>query len=302
MPVASETGLASVGRRLVERLGGRWIGRGGLCRCPAHDDHSPSLSIRLGSYGLLYHCFAGCDVRDVLREIRRLDHRALATGQMQAPSTHEPETRMLGRLRSLWDEAVPVLGSPAERYLTSRRLHPPAAGLRFHARVPLGRRAALRFRPAMLGAVCEGQQLVALQRTFLTVDGSALAGDLHPARRMLGLPGRGLLRLCRASKRLGLAEGIETAMSAMRYLDLPVWATLGAKRIPFVEIPFGVRCLVILADDDVAGRRAAARAAEAHAAPGRSIIRWWPGRGHNDWNDRLLAEGEGVGDRVRHEA
>ncbi len=43
-------------------------GRGHLARCPAHDDHNPSLSIREGDDGrVLVHCFAGCDARDVAR-------------------------------------------------------------------------------------------------------------------------------------------------------------------------------------------------------------------------------------------
>lgn len=34
-------------------------------RCPAHNDHSPSLSIRKGEKGILLHCFAGCDLASI---------------------------------------------------------------------------------------------------------------------------------------------------------------------------------------------------------------------------------------------
>lgn len=41
---------------------GRWI-----ARCPAHEDRSPSLSIRQSDSGaILIHCFAGCDVHAVV--------------------------------------------------------------------------------------------------------------------------------------------------------------------------------------------------------------------------------------------
>ncbi len=40
-----------------------------LARCPAHDDRSPSLSIRQARDWILVHCFAGCDTRDVLAAI-----------------------------------------------------------------------------------------------------------------------------------------------------------------------------------------------------------------------------------------
>lgn len=34
-------------KAIVEALGGIWRGTRGECRCPAHDDHGPSLSVRL---------------------------------------------------------------------------------------------------------------------------------------------------------------------------------------------------------------------------------------------------------------
>ena len=38
-----------------------------MARCPAHDDHSPSLSIRESETGkLLLFCFAGCETESVL--------------------------------------------------------------------------------------------------------------------------------------------------------------------------------------------------------------------------------------------
>jgi len=44
---------------------GRWI-----ARCPAHDDRTPSLSIReLDDGRILLHCFSGCSVHDVLSAV-----------------------------------------------------------------------------------------------------------------------------------------------------------------------------------------------------------------------------------------
>lgn len=38
-----------------------------LCRCPSHEDRSPSLSLRQADDGrILVHCFAGCSTDDVL--------------------------------------------------------------------------------------------------------------------------------------------------------------------------------------------------------------------------------------------
>lgn len=58
---------------------GRWV-----ARCPAHEDRSPSLSIREVEDRTLLHCFAGCEVHDVLAAVgltladlfdKPLDHR-----------------------------------------------------------------------------------------------------------------------------------------------------------------------------------------------------------------------------------
>jgi hypothetical protein len=57
---------------IVARLGGHWNGRYALVPCPAHEDRTPSLSIRQGQHSILVHCFAGCDGGDVMRAIRHV--------------------------------------------------------------------------------------------------------------------------------------------------------------------------------------------------------------------------------------
>jgi len=53
-------------REIAQALGGHKIAGGWLARCPAHDDRTPSLSIIDGRCGRpIFHCFAGCDWRDV---------------------------------------------------------------------------------------------------------------------------------------------------------------------------------------------------------------------------------------------
>jgi putative DNA primase/helicase len=73
----------------------RRSGRSYQARCPAHEDRSPSLSIREGHDGrVLLHCHAGCDTREVLAEIG-LGFRDLF------PSTARSRGRS-GYDRSLW--------------------------------------------------------------------------------------------------------------------------------------------------------------------------------------------------------
>lgn len=43
--------------------------RGWLARCPANDDHSPSLSVKEGERGLLLKCWAGCRAADIVQAL-----------------------------------------------------------------------------------------------------------------------------------------------------------------------------------------------------------------------------------------
>ena len=100
---------------IARALGGHRNGDGYLVRCPVsrhgkgRGDRSPSLSIRDGDDCLLVRCFAGCDPRDVLAELRRrglLDdaqrrHRVEPCERYEPP--HEPNPHAL----TLWRGAKP---------------------------------------------------------------------------------------------------------------------------------------------------------------------------------------------------
>ena len=51
---------------IVRALGGRWNQDRGMCRCPAHEDHNPSLSMTQHNGRVLVHCHAGCPQDAVL--------------------------------------------------------------------------------------------------------------------------------------------------------------------------------------------------------------------------------------------
>jgi hypothetical protein len=69
-------GRNTTARAVSQALGGTGNGKGFLCRCPVpshgkgNGDRNPSLSVADGDKGLLVRCFAGCDQRDVLAELR----------------------------------------------------------------------------------------------------------------------------------------------------------------------------------------------------------------------------------------
>ena len=58
-------------------------GSGWMAKCPAHDDHNPSLSIREKEGKVLVHCHAGCTQRDVINALK-------ARGLWQPERTENP--------------------------------------------------------------------------------------------------------------------------------------------------------------------------------------------------------------------
>ena len=287
--VNSRAQIEHLGRSIVEALGGKWSTAGGMCRCPAHNDRTPSLSVRMGTRNLLFHCFSGCETRDVLAALRRggrvrkSDRSAV---DLLATEATGPTAEIIAQL---WNAGRATEGTLADRYLRSRRIAANDAQLRFHPRVQVGSRSLATFHPALLAAVRDDSGVIAVHRTLLDAETAGHAAIDRP-KRMLGRPLAGAVRLGEPKSVLGIAEGLETALSAAALLDIQVWAVLGNERFGKVSIPQTVRKLIVLPDRDAGGERAAALA-QTQARDGLAIETRWPPAGANDWNDVAMARG-----------
>ncbi len=281
---------------IAGRLQGFRAGRGYICRCPVpthgkgRGDRSPSLSICDGAAGILVFCHAGCDARDVLAELRRrglLDDgpERAQRGPGASKPRHEPIEPSPEAL-ALWRSAAPIHGTIAERYLRARGitiLPPPT--LRFLREYPhIPGRVHL---PALVAALqASDRRIIAVQVTMIDPRGDRKA-QVRFARKTFGHMHDGAVRLGPAGEVLGLAEGVETGLSAMQLFDLPVWCALGAGRMHSVMIPDSVRELHVFADRDEAGERAVERTLEAHSH--RRVIVRAPTQPHSDFNDAVRA-------------
>jgi hypothetical protein len=194
----------------------------------------------------------------------------------------------------LWQRAQPIACTLAERYLTEWRglAGPWPPSLRY---LPSARHPSLGLPLPALVAGLSGaaRRVVSVQLAYLReADGDRLAEKRH-ARRTFGPMGDAAVRLAPAGEILGLAEGLETAMSAMALTGCPTWATLGKGRFASVAIPDGVRTVHLFADaDDGGGGLDAARAAAAVLqAEGRAVEIHLPPEGVKDFNDLVRPEG-----------
>lgn len=274
------------GRALVERLGGRWTGNGGLCHCPAHDDRSPSLSVRQGRTRLLFHCFAGCSAAEVLRALEMLGLRGAGAESSQSSKPDDPERSTAAAARRIWAASRSIAGTAAASYLAERGLQCLSPQLRFNARTPQGASPLTNYRPALIAAVRDETGLVGIHRTFLDPP-SVCAAVPKRERAGLGRFGTGAVRLGGVGPRLGLAEGIETALSASDLFGIPCWATLGTERFKQVSVTGPVEELHLFLDHDEGGERAELLARETFAH--LPIMVHVPPRAGDDWNDVLKA-------------
>ena len=168
---------------LTKALGGRWHGSSGVVRCPAHDDHEPSLSVRDGDDGrLLTHCFSGCSAEavwgalvdrglvDEENNCRTVRHFSRRRRQHPDKAARAPSPNQALALE-IWRAALPALGTPAETYLRGRGITiPTPASVRYHPALlhpDIGQHL-----PAMVAAVCNVErQVTGIQRIFLTMHG-----------------------------------------------------------------------------------------------------------------------------------
>jgi putative DNA primase/helicase len=279
--------------RVARALKGHRGSKGWVAKCPCHDDRTASLSITDGDDGrLLLHCFAGCefnDIKDVLRDRGHLGTDRMGRARRtlayvaSAPADHEPDSRAL----ALWRDADPLFGTPVQIYLERRGILIMPPSLRCHG----GSRA-------MLAAVQRPDgKIVAVQSTFLTLNGAKAAVAIPKVTT--GALGGGAVRFAAAAEVMGIAEGVETALSAMVMAEMPVWASLGSQRLDRVVLPDLVREVHIFADRDAPGRKGADLAAEKHLRDGRTVELHFPPDGINDFNDLLLARADCDGDDDR---
>lgn len=268
-------------RELTAALGGRWRGRHGVARCPAHPDRTPSLAIRQSGDAVLVCCHGGCDQRSVIEALRdrdlwpsRDDRRPAPrkrSTRMAPPPERDPELeRNRARALEIWHAAHPAPGTLVESYLRSRAItDPPPPSLRFAPGLKHGPTSMVF--PCMVAAV-QGldRGIVGVHRTFLRPDGEGKARVSSP-KMSLGPIAGGAVRLGRAVDNVQLAEGIETALAVQQATGQPTWAALGTSGLKALRLPDHIRSVVILADGDDAGEAAATEAADRWRRQGRGV-------------------------------
>jgi hypothetical protein len=172
------------------------------------------------------------------------------------------------RLRRIWKETLPLNHAEARAvraYLESRALgeilQAPPMYLRAHRGLPYWDGADnVGSYPAMVALFhAPSGKPVTLHVTYLRSDGCAKAGVPSP-KKIMAVPVRGAtkggaihLYEPRAGL-LGIAEGIESALSMHVLQKLPVWSAFCADNLERAQLPAGLRELHIAIDIDASGK------------------------------------------------
>jgi hypothetical protein len=281
---------------IAKALGGRKAGAGWTTRCPAHDDRTPSLSIRdADDNKVLVRCHAGCDQKRVITALQTrglwAENRPHSLSRMARRTFVErkrdqDDARRSEAALAIWQSVQPAQGTPVETYLAARGIDQPLPdALRFHASLkhPSGG-----IWPAMVALVANGADgtPLAIHRTYLARDGARKA-PVEPTKMMLGPCRGGAARLAIPGDVLMVGEGIETCLAAMQASGHPAWAALSTSGLRSLDLPANVRNVIVLADGDESGEAAARYCALRWKRQGRSVRIARPTQGM-DFNDMLL--------------
>ena len=273
---------------IAGRLGLKKYPRSWRGNCPACD-YARVFSMREKKGKTVSFCANGCPqetLADALDRITGGNQKASEAATEDLDDSARRERATADALK-IWAGSTTALHTLADLYVTRRALPGLAAS------------AALRFRgdchhpeqrgryPALVALVVDVTgKPVAVHRTYLAPGGHKAA--MEPPKASKGPVWGGAIRLDPEAPEIVIGEGIESSASAGRLLNLPCWAALSAGNMARgLILPPSVRAVVVAADADKAGNKAAEAAAERWRAEGRRVRIARPDRPGCDFNDIL---------------
>lgn len=228
----------------------------------------------------------GKDFKDAARQVDEI----LGNVDIK-PGKPKPKQDPARRLNAIKAKLLPPQGSPVETYLASRGLKLPESGVAYIERIRHIQDGKTTTWPAMVSTYRNASgHPISLHVTYLTPGGDK--APVTPDRKMMppteSLNG-GCISLTAPGKVLGIAEGVETALSAHSGLQVPCWAATSANQMMTWIPPEGVEEVAVFGDNDASytGQMAAYTLANRLRKKGYTVTVHIPDiRG--DWNDVLV--------------
>lgn len=224
----------------------------------------------------------GWDFKETARQIEAIIG-AVPVTPFRREFTDEQKSEALKRV---YRESKPVTkGDPVWAYLVNRAdITNVPASIRFHPNLRYDARQSF---PAMLAVVTMPDgKATTMHRTWLDGNGGKAPVD-EPKKVMAGTIKAGAIRLAGLEPRIGIAEGIETALRASVLFGVPTWAAISAGGMRDWGIPEGVKEVVIFGDNDAnfTGQNAAFALAHKLSMSGIKTEVKIPDQVGTDWAD-----------------
>lgn len=198
----------------------------------------------------------------------------------ESPTVEKKQSKEM--IKEIWGRCKPLTEScEAAKYLKSRGLEWDFNCLR---QGRLKHSAQGGFYNCLVAAVTsKNGEVEGIHRIYLQNGAKA---KVAPCKMALGRIKGNSVRLVEPKGVLAIAEGIETAISAMKLLKLPTWSAISGGNISSIIVPNGVHTVIVIGDNDDAGRLHAEKARETFAARGLRSRIIYPDS--NDFNDDLM--------------
>lgn len=326
-PGRADRSVGSFCIHLAGPMAGRWCDFATGDKGDVIDLIALSLGLSLADAIKEARAFLGLETESPeLRRARDLAAQAAAKRRVaEVAAQAEKAARRRKAARGLWLSGQErIAGTPVALYLANRGIDLAPLGrqpraIRYHPDClyldevvnpetgeVLPRRVNL---PAMVAAITNAKgEHIATHRTYLAYGPTGLwaKAALPDAKKVLGDYRGGAVRLwsgagpkggkgcplasCPPGTRVYIAEGIETALSAvMLRPDLRVLAAVSLSNMALVELPANVAEVVLIGDADAHPQAQAglAHAVAAHGKAGRLVRLWQSDRPGEDLNDRL---------------
>jgi hypothetical protein len=282
----------SIAERVSEALGGNKTGKQWVCRCPAHDDETPSLSVWNKPDGKLgLKCYAGCKTGEVLTALADRGLIEPEVAGLAAPKDPDSDEAKIEKAKQTWTKTVKLDGTPGEKYLNKRGITTWFSGsVRYlkHARkLDDGSwQGAVVFK-----FVSQAEQVEAVQLVYVDADGNK--SQIDPQKRSQGVP-RGTACIFYGEGPQVVVEGPEDGCSIWQVSQRHTIIVGGIDLLMDLPLAEGTQ-LVIGRDPDKPGSPAFKRLVETTRklqARGVEVLIATPpqleGRKKTDWNDLLV--------------
>jgi putative DNA primase/helicase len=131
-----------------------------------------------------------------------------------------------------------------------------------------------------------------LHYTYLATSGQKASVEKPRKLSPGAIPKGGAVRLFNSAETMGIAEGIETALSAAQLFDVPVWAATNADLMRAWVPPKTAKCIIVFGDNDSSftGQEAAWSLARRLKLQDYHVDVRIPELPDTDWNDVVMTQ------------